>query len=307
MSGLSRSPLRDWARQRLLRWLARRQPAVASLTLRHRFLLVLPSRYGLAFSGLILLLYILGTNYQNNLVLLLSFMLLSLLLLCIVLSYRNLAGLTLLAGPPVATFAGQQLQLIVSLQHWQHRQSLQFELGNWQCQQQQGWLQLQHLPTQRGLYQLPRLKLSSVHPFGLVRCWCYLALQQQYWVYPTPLPHSQTPAPLSSNPDQSWSHLQPYAQGDKLQRIDWKKLARQPTQPVVKVYQSEQAPPPQLCLVLPPLEGAALELKLQQLTRQILDLSAAGQSYSLQLPDALIKYGSGPEQQQRCLQALALC
>ncbi len=293
-------------RHRLLLWLARRQPAVASVTLRHRFLLVFPSRYGLAFTGLILLLYILGTNYQNNLVLLLSFFLLSLLLVCIVLSYQNLAGLTLDAGPAVATFAGQPLHLLWSLQHWQHRQGLQFDLEHWQCQQQQGWLQLQQLPTTRGLYQLPRLKIASVHPFGLIRCWCYVALQQQYWVYPTPSAQWQTPT-QSSNPDQSWSHLQPYAQGDKLQRIDWKKLARQPDQPVVKVYQSLPTTPQQVCLQLPQLTGPALELKLQQLSRQILDLTAAGQAYSLQLPDGLIASGSGPAHQQRCLQALTLC
>lgn len=306
MPSLNRFHIRSWLRQRLLRWRARRQPAVVSLTLRHRFLLVFPSRYGLAFSGLILLLYILGTNYQNNLVLLLSFFLLSLLLLCIVLSYQNLAGLTLEAGPAVATFAGQPLHLLLSLQHWQHRQSLQFSLEHWQCQQQQGWLHLQLLPTKRGLYQLPRLKVYSVYPFGLIRCWCYLALQQQYWVYPTPLPYSDTAA-QSSNPEQSWSHLQPYVQGDKLQRIDWKKLARQPDQPVVKVYQSQPTTPQQLCLVLPRLAGPALELKLQQLSRQILDLSATGQSYSLQLPDGFIHSGSGPAHQQHCLQALALC
>jgi uncharacterized protein (DUF58 family) len=307
MPHLIRQKLRRWIRQRLIHWLAHRQPAVPALTLQHKFLLVFPTTYGFAYVGLLLLLYILGTNYQNNLILLLSYLLLSLLLVSMVLCYQNLAGLVLKAGPAATAFAGQPLYLTLELQNWRQRQSLQFCLTDWQCQQQQGVLHLEYIPQQRGLYQLPRLKLSSVHPFGLIRCWCYLALQQDFWVYPAPLPNPENKLTAQTAGDQIWSHLAPYQPGDKLQRIDWKKLARQPEQFVVKVYQTTEPNFEVRQLVLPAFTGQALEIQLQLLTQQILDFTAAGLCYSLQLPDRLIAADTGPAHQHRCLQALALC
>ncbi len=307
MLNLIMPKLRRWLRQRLLQWLARRQPAESPLKLQHKFLLVFPTPYGFAFVALLLLLYILGTNYQNNLVLLLSYLLLSLLLVSMVLCYQNLAGLVLKANPAATTFVGQPLYLTLELQNWQQRQSMQFRLTGWQCQQQQGLLRLEYTPQQRGRYQLPRLKLSSVHPFGLIRCWCYVALQQEFWVYPAPLPTTDNKVTTQSAAEQVWSHLAPYQPGDKLQRIDWKKLARQPEQFVVKVYQAAEPNLDVLELRLPALTGQALEIQLQKLTQQILDFTAAGLCYSLQLPDRIIAADTGPAHQHRCLQALALC
>ena len=61
------------------RYLERRQPASTSLKLRQNILYVLPTRYGLAMLLLAVILYLLGSNYQNNLILLLSFLLIGLL------------------------------------------------------------------------------------------------------------------------------------------------------------------------------------------------------------------------------------
>ena len=307
MPYLANSALSNWFRQRFFRWLDARQAAASVVTLQHKFLFVFPTPYGFAYIGLLLLLYILGTNYQNNLVLLLSYLLLSLLLVSMVLSYQNLAGLVLKTGTAATTFSGQPLYLIIELQGWQQRQSLQFRLADWQCRQQQGFVYLEYAANQRGLYQLPRLTLSSVHPFGLIRCWCYLALAQECWIYPAPLSQSEENLNQSAVGEQQWSHLAPYQPGDKLQRIDWKKLARQPEQLVVKVYQTTAQSGQVAHLVLPACTGETLEIQLQLLTRQILDLTAAGLCYSLQLPDQMIAADTGPAHQHRCLQALSIC
>mgnify|MGYP000618936151 CR=1 FL=1 len=308
MFGLTFQRPRQWFLKRIWRWLDRRQPAAATLELQQRFLFVFPTRYGFAMLGLVLLLYLLGTNYQNNLILLQSYFLIGLLLLSIMLSFRNLNGLTLSASPAPAVFQGEDISVMLLLSQPQQRQQILFQLADFSllCPQLPATVMLKLPATQRGYYQLPRITVSSEHPFGLVRCWCYPLLQQHYWVYPKPQHQDNYQPPDADAGELQWSHLSPYQAGDPLQRIDWKRLARQPMHPVVKVF-SNVLPEQQRLLVLPPLTGAALELALSDLCAQIIELSQARQSFALQLPNQLIEFGTGPDHRRRCLEALTLC
>ncbi len=312
MFALTLPRLRQWLAQkfnhRLEQWLARRQPAVATLALSQRFLFVFPTRYGFAMLGLVVLLYLLGTNYQNNLILLQSYFLIGLFVLSIVLSFRNLNGLTLRVTAPPAAFVGEQINITLQLAQQQGRQQILVKLAD--------FTQLYpHLPeaisfkittSSRGFYQLPRFLISTVHPFGLIRCWCYPALQQQYWVYPAPQSHDHEPPPAAEAGELQWSHLSPYQAGDQLQRMDWKRLARQPLQPMVKVFQ--HVLPEQPCiLTLPPLRGVALEQALSDLCAKIIVLSQTRQSYGLHLPSEKIAAGQSAAHRRRCLEALTLC
>lgn len=309
---------------RLQRWLAKRQPAAAELRLNQRILFVFPTRYGFAILALALLLYLLGTNYQNNLILMQSFFLIILFIFSIVLSFQNLRGLTLHVGPPPTAFAagnnlpGQVLHFCLPVTFAKSStgdsiagkkpQQIRVALGT----DQRLWaelpptLPLQLLAGKRGLHQLPRFLLSSEHPFGLVRCWCYPALQQPYWVYPSPIAATPVRTIDLQDGDLQWSHLSPYQPGDALQRLDWKRLARQSHQPVVKVFNTIK-PEQQRLLILPPLQGQALEIALSDLCAQILHLTAAKQAFILQLPQQTIALGQGEDHQRRCLEALALC
>src|SRR5690554_2730286 len=89
------------------RWLERRTPRADAVVLRHQSIYVLPTRQGAAFMVLLLLLWVLGTNYQNNLILALTFLLISLVFVSVVHAFRNLSGLSLkgLRGTP--TFVGE--------------------------------------------------------------------------------------------------------------------------------------------------------------------------------------------------------
>lgn len=308
MFGLTLTRPRLWFRQRMWQWLERRQQAATTLELRQRFLFVFPTRYGFAMLGLMLLLYLLGTNYQNNLILLQSYFLLGLMILSILLSFRNLNGLQLEVTPATAVFQGDEISIHLQLQQTHHRQQILFQLDSFSlfCPQLPQTLTLKLPAHARGYYQLPRFSIRSEHPFGLIRCWCYPLLQQHYWVYPKPQHQANYQPPAADAGELQWSHLSPYQPGDPLQRIDWKRLARQPQQPVVKVF-SNILPEQQRLLTLPPLTGAALELALSDLTAQIVDLTVARQAYALQLPGKLIEFGQGADHQRRCLEALTLC
>jgi uncharacterized protein (DUF58 family) len=299
---------KKWFKQRMWHWLARRQPATASLTLSQRFLFVFPTAYGFALIGLMLLLYLLGTNYQNNLILLQSYFLLGLIILSIILSFRNLSGLQLEATAAPAVFLGEEVTIKLRLEHCAERQQIQFQLDDFSilCSHLPETLLIKIPSSRRGYFQIPRFLISSVHPFGLVRCWCYPLLNQQYWVYPKPQHDVHYQPPAADSGELQWSHLNPYQNGDPLQRIDWKRLARQPQQPVVKVF-SNVLPEQQRVLTLPPLTGLDLEHAVSDLTAQIIELSASRQSYALQLPSEFIAFGNDADHRKRCLEALTLC
>lgn len=303
------------------RYLERRQPASTSLKLRQNILYVLPTRYGLAMLLLAVILYLLGSNYQNNLILLLSFLLIGLLVLSIVLAFQNLHGLQLHCTDAAAAFAGEDLTVSISLEALADRQLVEFSLG----EQSQLLLTLPAqvmlaVPTaRRGYFCLPRFKIQSIYPFGLIRCWSYPSLLQHYWVYPKPIQNVQHQHLPVGDGELQWSHLSPYQPGDALQRIDWKRLARQPAQPVVKVF-SQQATE-QHELQVPPLVGAELEQALAEICAEVLLLSSRHVPFTLRVagntltPEqsaaglVLAKAGISAEEwhRQRCLEALSLC
>ena len=63
-------------------WISRRLPPSAKVTLGHKGIFILPSAFGLVWLALVVLLYLFGTNYQNNLVIGLSLLLASIFNTC---------------------------------------------------------------------------------------------------------------------------------------------------------------------------------------------------------------------------------
>lgn len=310
--------LKRLLQQKFQAYLARSQPAQPSVCLTQKRIYILPSRLGLWFALLVLILYLLGTNYQNNLILLSSFMLLSLLLLTMLLAFYNLYQLELSVVADAETFADQPAALPLQLNS-ANCQMLQLGLQGQRLQQlvpvisgQQAFaLQLPQLS--RGCYELPRLKLSSQFPFGLFNCWSYPALSAQLWVYPAALAptgqqnidedpdHQGQTQPLEGS---EW--LKPYQAGDQPRRILWKKLATNPQQPIVRQQQDGNTVNEQWVKV-PNASGAALELALQHACYRLQQLEGAGSRYGLLLPDKTLALGQGTQHLQRCLQELALC
>ncbi|MFN3899155.1 MAG: hypothetical protein ACK4ML_02170, partial [Alishewanella aestuarii] len=184
--------LKRLLQQKFQAYLARSQPAQPSVCLTQKRIYIFPSRLGLWFALLVLILYLLGTNYQNNLILLSSFMLLSLLLLTMLLAFYNLYRLELSVVADAETFADQPAALPLQLNS-ANCQMLQLGLQGQRLQQLVPVISgplafaLQLPLLSRGCYELPRLKLSSQFPFGLFNCLSYPALSAQLWVYPAAL------------------------------------------------------------------------------------------------------------------------
>lgn len=298
------------------RYLLKRQPAATSVTLVQKLIFILPTRYGWWFLFLICLLYLLGTNYQNNLILLMSFLLLSVFLLSIVLSYQNLSGLTLQCPAATEGFAGGRVQPVINLSskkaHFmlqlnllpQHETVLLPELAS--------AVTLSLPAAKRGYYPLPRIRISSQYPLGLWRAWSYVALQQHYWVYPTAdgdnaaLRHAAADDKAQPVKPENGDTLAAYRNGESVRHLIWKRLARDPANPVVRQQQNSPTAEPDW-VVVPALSGDALEHALRRACQQLLLLEQSGSRYGLKLPSLTVAQAQGPLHLQRCLQELALC
>ncbi|NNJ64620.1 MAG: DUF58 domain-containing protein, partial [Xanthomonadales bacterium] len=82
----------EWLLERLRR---RRGPTQLPLTFEYRHIYVLPTNFGFWFGVLLVLMTLGGLNFNNNMTLLLGFMISAIALLTTLLAYRNLVGITL--------------------------------------------------------------------------------------------------------------------------------------------------------------------------------------------------------------------
>tara|TARA_R110002126_G_scaffold163858_1_gene311738 strand:- start:3538 stop:4488 length:951 start_codon:yes stop_codon:yes gene_type:complete len=296
-------------------WLDNRQPKAREVILSQKIIYILPSRFGLWYILLLVLLYLLGTNYQNNLILLMSYMLVSVLLLALTLAWRNLHQLTVSCAPVLSAYAEETLMVPVSLQSSQPRQQLQCYFSD----RQQSVLLADGAPQlmvplatrQRGFYPLPRLTLHSFYPFGLFNCKSLLNLDYHYWVFPKPL---ATDSELNEGQDTGNKHnvaedydtIRAYQSGDSLKLMLWKRLARDPANPVVKHAPATPQPEPDW-ITIPALSGAPLELALSKACYLMLQLEQRGKPYGLRLNGNKISPACGQQHLERCLRELALC
>ncbi len=164
-----RARWQQWRARWQRRWLDRRIPPARQITLGPRTLFILPTRMGLLYLLVLLAIYLLGTNYQNNLVLLVAYCLGSLFMAAMWLTHRNLLGLELLGGTLVLGEAGSQLPIRILVQSPRPVQALHFSLNEGTL-----WLaQADALPStvilpvsgsRRGLLPLGRLRVESRYP-----------------------------------------------------------------------------------------------------------------------------------------------
>lgn len=301
--------IRQFARQRLIRWLDRRQPAANPVTVQHSFAFVLPTRFGMSVLLLIVLLYILGTNYQNNLIMLLAYFLLVSWLSCIWLAFANLRGCRISCPANLDAVADADINIDCTITAKQQPNAL---LARWwhQATHWQHWQQpsigLQLPPHPRGHYQLPRLAIASVHPLGLMRCWTYLQLDASLWVYPVPIlagPNHQHSIDHRSSTDE-WVGIQHWQPGMSMRQINWKRFARDAR---LHTHQfSSQSTADEYWLQLNPQLGN-FELQLSDLTARVLQAQQHNLKFGVRLPHKVLGPAQGNPFVTEVLRELALC
>ncbi|WP_040260792.1 DUF58 domain-containing protein [Pseudomonas massiliensis] len=307
--------------QRVAAWQARRAPPSPRVRLDHRRIYILPSAAGYGFLLTVVLILLAAINYQNSMAYALAFTLGALFVVAILHTYRNLGGLLILAEAPAPVFAGEPACVAVGLQsqgreyHALHLGWSAAELQRFDLEGDGALRQELRLDThQRGWQRVPRLRLETRFPLGLLRAWSWVDLGQRVLVYPRPLA-----GPLPAGNGQArdaeahdwqvlgtgvddFQGLQEYRPGDSWRRLHWKAFSKGQAL-LIKAFAEVHGRDP--ALSLEQLDGP-LETRLSLLCFWVLELSRQGQAFSLQVPGATLAAASGDDHRQACLRALAL-
>ncbi len=233
----------SFLQKRFFAWLDRRAPRAKSVTLTRSNLYVFPTKIGCAFGGLSILLWMLGTNYQNNLILALSYLLVSLFVVAILHTYANLVGLRIRALGAKPVFAGDMAVFMLEVDgartkgadnliiRWWSGQDACFDFTGTEAKH----IAVSLKTTDRGDFHPGKLLIESTFPLGIIRCWTWLNLDAQVLVFPRPLEAPMPPSAIGEDEGENgtqvaggddFAGLKPYRAGDAIKHIAWKHFAR---------------------------------------------------------------------------------
>lgn len=286
-----------------------------------RRIYILPTASGMLFTLTLIVMLLGAINYDNSLAHALTFLIASLMLIAIVHTYRNLAGVTLGSAPAEPVFAGEHAHFPLTLDNrgGQPRYALELQRRGNPAQPadiDEGRLQsvdLRVSAPERGLLTLDRIRISSTFPLGLFRAWSYFRTPQQCLVYPRPDGQLPLPPPSPHHAEDQSGQLggaedfvgfRGYHPGDSIRSIAWKAVARGQD---ILVKRFSGSGSQQLRLHWDDTRQLGdIESRLSQLCRWVLEAERYGLRYSLTLPGMELPLDGGPEHRHRCLEALAL-
>lgn len=302
-------------------WVGRRIPPASRVELDHRRIFILPTRVGGTYALILLLLLLVSINYQNSLAYGLTFLMLSVGVLAILHTYRNLSGLILSGGQARSVFVGEPVQLRLRLESVGHGHQA-IALG-WDSEQlEQTDVEAERLvevglclpALKRGWLRAPRLRVESVFPLGIFRAWSWLDLEQTVLIYPQPLagtmpllrgaqPHAEDDGQATTGPGvDDYQGLRLWQAGDSMRRMHWKAWSRGQG---LMVKEFSDLSGHDLCLDFMSL-GGDIEERLSRLCYWVLELSQRQQPFALRLPGFISAVDSGDAHREACLRQLAL-
>lgn len=315
--------LQSHFQQRFHHWLERRIPAERVVELDLRRIFILPSPAGYAYICVVALLWLVATNYQNNLVFAFAAMLGSLFVVAIFHSYANLAGVRIFVERAEPAFAGQKacVKLVVETGRGRRvrddiRLSFKGAMPVAVTLAGPGTSARAELfvsATQRGWLKPGRLKVESHYPLGLLRVWSQVLPSCQGLVYPKPV--QGAPLQLNSGGGENgelcrdlggaedFVGLDTYRPGDSLNRVAWKQHA-QGRGMLTKHY--GEAVADQQWLDWDAFPGLDREARLSRLCHWLLVVSEGDEPYGLRLPDGETAPGLGLRHRDQLLARLAL-
>ena len=175
--------------ERFFSWIDRRSRLATEHRLGHKNLYIFLTWRGMALLLVVLILWLFGTNYQNNLILALVFFTLSVFHIVKLLTYFNLSGLQLRWQSAAPVFVGEQARFIFVIKRTRKSYAdallLQFQRAKHSAEQEQETLTdvapgidnvvgVQMAARKRGWLKPNRLLVKSDFPLGLLRCWTWL-------------------------------------------------------------------------------------------------------------------------------------
>ncbi len=309
-------------RNQFQRWLFQlRGPQTGVIVLVQRRIFILPTRHGLMFAAMLMLMLTGSINYGLSLGFILTFLLAAMGVNTIIYTFRNLANLRIAGGRARPVFAGDTAHFIVHLENIgdtpRYAVNLTHDKREWETVDIPARTTVSTaagVPARRrGLLRPGRLTLFTRYPLGLVYAWAYLELDLHCVVYPRPAsPGLPLPAPETSagagsergTGQEDFSGMRQYHVGDSPRHIAWKLAARDQGLLTKQFSGRAEAELWLDWLLLPAAMGT--EEKLSHLARWVIDAHETGLSFGLRLPGKTVEMANGDAQRERGLEALAL-
>jgi uncharacterized protein (DUF58 family) len=319
---------RAWSEALRARWRARVTARDgAEVVLGQRRIYIVPTRAGLGFGALLLVLLIGSVNYNLGLGYGLTFLAAGCAVADMLATWRNLAGLSLRAGRAPDVFAGEDapFELLV--------------LNRTRLERYAVWIDFEQAPAprhpvdvepdgsaalslaaptrRRGWLAAPRVRVSTRFPLGLFNAWSWWQPDSRALVYPypeqdaPPLPASGRPSPDGTGAagSEDFAGVRTYQPGDPLRHLAWRQIAR--LDPSLGGHlltrQFEGGAVDELLLdfdALPP--QLDLELRLSRMTRWVLEAEQRALPYAFRMGRLEFDAALGAAHQAACLRALAL-
>ncbi|KGI78398.1 DUF58 domain-containing protein [Oleiagrimonas soli] len=293
-----------------------KRPETLPIELGRRRIYILPTGFGTGFGAVLMVMLIGALNYANNSALLLTCLLGGIAVNSMLVAFRNLDGLRLLAVRAEPVLAGEKLQVRLRFDTRRRvRSALRFECAGHDVHASftdtPSTVTLALSTQKRGWMKLPRVRASTTWPFGLFRAWSWLHPDVALLVYPAPEAHGPAAAGVDEhharrNPrdGDELAGLRDYRAGDPIKQIAWKLSARHHELLVRELDRPDEQDARMLDWRR--LPGLGYEQRIARLTRWVIEAHAGGDRWTLRLPDAELGPGSGSEHYHRCLSALAL-
>ena len=299
------------------RWLDKRIPAASRVTLDQSRIFIVPTRAGFLWLAIAILIFLLAANYQNSLAFGLTFFMVSLFMLSIYHTWRNLASMTLVARNSEQVHAGQKSRVSIELQP-EGRARVAVTLG-WPAESvvsssfsESTQVTLDCQAEKRGYFQPGRFRVESVYPLGLCRTWSWVKLDFRSLVYPA-IDSSQD-LPLASGDGEQlgqvatagqehFAGLRKFHSSDSLNHVDWKGYART-GEMNTKLFQDTVGS--DIWLTLDQAGVSGLEAKLSVITGWCLSCSQQQIPFGLDIPGHRMEPAMDQAHLEKCLGILAL-
>lgn len=239
-----------WFKHKRDMWLQKRVPSKNTIRFNINNTFILPSSFGWSCIGIVVCLFILGTNFQNNIILLLCYFLLAMVLLAVFHSYFFFIQHRLTFLPIEPDFENRQFYLPIQIDSKQNYaggclyfNANQMPPSNFShtVSSQTDTQQVFRLPLpkqKRGYHACPRITIVSIYGFGLFKCWTHISPNLHFYVYPRiqksaiNLFSAKTDAQLVHSSDSQYvisddlQGIREYQNTDPMHHVSWKHVAK---------------------------------------------------------------------------------
>lgn len=292
--------------------------AIASLNPRRIY--IFPTRWGLLYAVMLLVLLVGSINYALSLGYYVTFLLASLGNIAMLHTWRNLVYLQIEILHAKSVFAGDFAQVILKVSDNKNRHhyniAVRFanntvtsnDINNNSSQT----FELALSTQKRGWQSVPRITLYTEFPLSLFQAWAYVDNPFQVLVYAKPSKNNvllsesidagaKGTSHFNKGDDDFYEH-KTYQVGDSPSRVDWKASSRGVGMLTKQYSGTGQST---LWLDWAATEGT-IEARISLLTKWVIEAHHAQHTYGLKLPATSIAPNNSEAHYHQCLRTLAL-